>query len=260
MNLTKQLETAKKAAILAGEQIMNVYKTDFFDMIDIKADRSPLTVADSVANKVISDLLLETFPDISVLSEESLEDKSRLQNDWCWIVDPLDGTKEFIKRNGEFTVNIALSYQGHPVLGVIYMPVQKTLYYASDGNGSFKETEKQTKKIHTSSKTRNLSLVCSKSHASIQLTNLVNEHQNQIAKKVSAGSSLKGAMVAEGSADVYYRFGLTHEWDTAAMHCIVEQAGGIFRQMDHSKMTYNRRDTLNEKGFYAINCAENLWV
>jgi 3'(2'), 5'-bisphosphate nucleotidase len=185
----------------------------------------------------------------------------RFNSDWCWIVDPLDGTKEFINKNGEFTVNIALAHKGRPVLGVISVPVAQTLYYGAVGIGSFKETDgQQAVRINVTDKTDKLILVGSRSHASDELTSLLEGKKDLISEVLSAGSSLKGTMVAEGAADVYYRFGYTCEWDTAAMHCIVEQAGGIFRQMDGSEMKYNRKDNLNKKGFYVVNRKENIWA
>jgi len=259
MSLQRHLEIAKQAAVLAGSEIMKIYATDFGSSIEIKADNSPLTAADKAANAVILDMLHDEFPLISILSEENTSDETRFKNDWCWIVDPLDGTKEFIKKNDEFTVNIALAHKGKPVLGVIFVPVKETLYFAAEGLGAFKEQGGRVSHIGVTGKTNELILVGSKSHASEQLKALIEEKKELISETVSAGSSLKGTMVAEGKADVYYRFGYTCEWDTAAMHCIVEQAGGIFKQMDGSEMTYNRRNNLNEKGFFVVNRAENIW-
>jgi 3'(2'), 5'-bisphosphate nucleotidase len=260
MNLQNRLAVAKNAAILAGKEIMKIYKTDFDKSIEIKADNSPLTIADKAANNVIIGMLHKEFPRISILSEESTSDTTRVENNWCWIVDPLDGTKEFIKRNGEFTVNIALAHKGKPVLGVIYVPVKEVLFFAAEREGAFREENGHASRIHVTDKTESLVLVGSKSHESVHLKALISAKQDLICDTISAGSSLKGTMVAEGAADVYYRFGYTCEWDTAAMHCIVEQAGGIFRQIDGSEMTYNRENNLNEKGFYVVNCAENIWI
>jgi len=257
---TRQLESAKSAAVVAGIKIMEIYETDFSDSIEIKEDNSPLTIADKAANEVITDMLKAQHPKISILSEESTEDITRFSNDHVWIVDPLDGTKEFIKRNGEFTVNIALVYKHKVQIGVIYVPTTKQLFYAAKGMGAFKESSGKTEELCVSGKTSNLVIAASKSHASKQLSELIEEKKDLISEKISAGSSLKGVMVAQANADVYYRFGLTCEWDTAAMQCIIEMAGGIFRQMDGSKMEYNRKNNLNEKGFYAVNRKENIWV
>jgi 3'(2'), 5'-bisphosphate nucleotidase len=145
---------------------------------------------------------------------------------------------------------------------VIYVPVTKMLYYALKGEGAYMEVVEsgEVKQLKVSKKTSNLIWIGSKSHSSEKEKNLIEAHMEIISNTISAGSSLKGCMVAQGEADVYYRFGLTSEWDTAAMQCIVEEAGGIFRQMDGSKMVYNRENNLNEKGFYIVNRPENIWV
>jgi len=254
------IDIIKNLAIQAGQAIMKIYETDF--QVETKQDNSPLTLADITANEIIVQGLKENFPDYAILSEEAKDDKSRLSNHNCFIVDPLDGTKEFLKKNDQFTVNIALSYQHKPVMGVIYVPVTKQLYYAYKSLGAYLENSEtgEVNKLSVSNKTHNLIMVGSKSHSSEKEENLKKEHQKFILKTISAGSSLKGCMIAEGKADVYYRFGLTCEWDTAAMQCIVEEAGGIFRQMDGSEMMYNRENTLNEKGFFVVNKKENIWI
>lgn len=253
------LEQMKKLAVEAGKIIMEIYETDFD--VDYKDDASPLTMADKRANAHIVSHLTEAFPEIAMLSEEMKDDKSRRENDYCFIVDPLDGTKEFVKRNGQFTVNIALIYKGNPVLGVIYVPVSKDLYYASVEDGTYKKDGATGEDIRLSvtDKTTDLTWVGSKSHSSEKEENMIKAHEAQISNVISAGSSLKGCLVAEGKADVYYRFGLTCEWDTAAMHCIAEQAGAIVAQIDHTELVYNRENTLNEKGFYIVNTKANVW-
>lgn len=247
-------------ALKAGKAIMNIYGTDF--SVSYKGDESPLTAADQEANAIIVDGLKKTYPDIAVLSEEAKDDMHRRSNDTCFIVDPLDGTKEFVNRNGEFTVNIALVHQGKPILGVIYVPVTGQVYSAAKGKGAYRSEggDKDGQRLQVSRKLDQLIWIGSKSHSSEKESELIAGHRALISETISAGSSLKGCRVAEGKADVYYRFGLTCEWDTAAMQCIVEEAGGIFRQMDGSEMTYNRENTLNEKGFYIVNRPENIWV
>ncbi len=251
MNLINELNTAKELAIRAGGAIINVYN-DCFE-IEYKADESPITLADKKANEIIVSSLKERFPKYSILSEESEDDKSRLQNDWCWIIDPLDGTKEFVKKNGEFTVNIALAYKNKVVLGVIFIPVTGELYYAAKGIGAFYQYKGKSEKISVSSRTTDLKLVKSRTHATYKLSDLIEKNKDKIASIESAGSSIKGCLIAKGAADIYYRFSLTQEWDTAAMQCIVESAGGIFKQMDDTPMLYNRENTLNDKGFYILN-------
>lgn len=254
------LNTLKELAVKAGEAIMSVYNTDF--EVDYKEDESPLTMADRKANAIIVEQLRTQYPEYAILSEEEKDDRKRMSNDNCFIVDPLDGTKEFVKRNGEFTVNIALSHKGTPVAGVIYVPVTKDLYYASKEEGAFKQdgTTGEVCKLQVSDKVTDLIWVGSKSHSSEKEAALIQTHQSSIGETISAGSSLKGCMVAEGKADVYYRFGYTCEWDTAAMQCIAEQAGAIVKQMDLTPLTYNRENTLNEKGFFIVNRTENVWV
>lgn len=260
MDLIKHIELCKELAVKAGKAIMEIYATDFDDSIEIKDDKSPLTLADTLANEIIITGLIKEFPDISILSEESVDDATRYTNDYVWVIDPLDGTKEFIKKNGQFTVNIALAYKGKPVLGVIYVPVTETLFYASKGQAAYKEENGIVTEISVTNKLENLVWVGSKSHSGEKEEALINSHKEIISETISAGSSLKGMMVAEGKADVYYRFGYTCEWDTCAMQCIVEEAGGLFRQMDSTEMTYNRENNLNEKGFYIVNKKENIWV
>ena len=253
----KELEIAKKAAILAGEAILEVYESGDFG-VEAKADDSPLTKADKAANRIIVDMLKEAFPEYAILSEEEKDDLARLDNDLCFVVDPLDGTKEFIKRNGQFTVNIALSYKHKTVMGVVYVPVTGELYYAAKGHGSFLEVNGQIIRIRVSTEKKekkDLNVVMSNSHGAAQMDQLLKKHN--ITNFVKVGSSLKGCMIAKGAADVYYRYGPTMEWDTAAMQCIVEEAGGLLMQMDGTEMTYNREDSLNAKGFYILNDIEN---
>jgi 3'(2'), 5'-bisphosphate nucleotidase len=208
-------------------------------------------------NKYGIDLMLEIpFED---LSEEEKDDLSRLENDLCFVIDPLDGTKEFIKQNGQFTVNIALSYRHRTVMGVIYVPVTGELYYAAKGHGSFMEENGKCIRLHVNSEDKqksDLNVVMRNSHGAAEMDALIKKYG--LKNYVKVGSSLKGCMIAKGAADVYYRFGPTMEWDTAAMQCIVEEAGGLLRQMDGTEMLYNREDSLNRKGFYILNRIENI--
>ncbi len=253
MKLSKELEIAKEAAVEAGNIILEIYNQKF--KIDYKEDQSPVTQADRLADEAIVDRLKNEFPQYAVLSEESKDDLKRLENDWCWIVDPLDGTKEFIKKNGEFTVNIALIFEHRVVLGVVYIPVKKALFYAVKGEGAFLEEKGEVQRIKVSHREYNIRAACSRSHTSEKLKRIL--HENGINHLVFAGSALKGCMIAKGDAEIYYRYGKTCEWDTAALQCVVEEAGGIFRQMDDSEMIYNRENTINEKGFYILNKEEN---
>src|SRR6056297_2790476 len=184
MNIEIIVITIKRLSIQAGQAIMKIYETDF--NVEYKGDDSPLTLADKTANDIIVSALKEEYPDYAILSEESRDDKSRLKNDYCFIVDPLDGTKEFVKRNGQFTVNIALAYKGKPILGVIYVPVTKQLYYESKGEGAYLEDTKtgEVKKLSVTDKTSDLIWVGSRSHSSGKEENLISAHKDVIAETV----------------------------------------------------------------------------
>ena len=158
-------------------------------------------------------------------------------------------------------MNIALAKNGEPMMGVVYAPVLEELYFALKGAGAYLEDKDgHVTPLSVTSHTENLKLVASKSHRSEKLDKMMEANQDKITELVSYGSSLKGCMVAAGSADIYYRFGLTCEWDTCAMQAVVECAGGIMMQMDKTPMTYNRKNTLNEKGFFIVNRKENIFV
>ncbi len=254
----RELEVAKELALKAGAEILDVYENCEDIELTYKDGDMPLTAADRRANRVIVEGLRKAYPGYAILSEEEQDNRRRLQNDFCFIVDPLDGTKEFIKRNGQFTVNIALSYKGRSVMGVIYVPVTGELYFASEGNGAYlQKKDGSMKGIHVSDITEvsEIRVVMSGSHGCKEMDQLIEKYDFQ--NLIRMGSSLKGCLVAVGEAEIYYRFNPTMEWDTAAMQCIVEEAGGIFKQMDDTEMRYNRENSLNEKGFYAINCQFN---
>jgi 3'(2'), 5'-bisphosphate nucleotidase len=256
--LSKALEIAKESAKIASEAIMAIYKTDF-DVL-YKADASPVTLADQQADKIIREHIHEHFPSHGLLSEESMDDLERLDKDYCWIIDPVDGTKEFVQKTDEFTVNIALTYKGETLLGVVYVPVFDEMYFAIKGEGSFYEKNGVISKNQVSDRSENLRILSSKHHKSEGFLDMVEASAEKINEVLGVGSSLKGCLIARGEAECYFRFGLTSEWDTSAVQIIVEEAGGIFRQLDHSKMTYNRLDTLNRKGFYIVNKKENILI
>ncbi len=247
-------------ATTAGVAIMNIYENEeTFASVEYKLDKSPLTLADKSSNDIIVSALKKNFPSYSVLSEEDKDDMSRLERPYCFIVDPLDGTKEFIKRNGQFTVNIALAYNHEVIMGVIYVPVSGELYFASKDNGAFyRDNTGNTLEISVSDviDLNKLRLVMSSSHGCAEMEEIIEKYE--FTNFVKMGSSLKGCLVAKGDAEIYYRHNPTMEWDTAAMQCIAEQAGAIFRQMDGSKMTYNRENSLNDKGFFIVNSKNNI--
>jgi len=238
-------ETLLSIVRKAGERIIEIYNDpEFSKIVDFKSDNSPLTLADEASHRVIKQELTENYPDLSILSEEDemeIEYVTRKEWDAYWLVDPLDGTKEFINRNGEFTVNIALIK-----LGMIYVPVQDTFYYGDRERGAFmKEGSNEARKIFVNNNKNDLIAVRSKSHASEEENEVLERYG--VADFISVGSSLKFCMVAEGKADIYYRHGPTMEWDTAAGQAIVEAAGGkVYKGNQTLQMfTYNKEDLLN---------------
>lgn len=255
MNL---LKTAIQAALDAGEVILKIYNSGDFD-IEIKGDNSPLTKADKASHDVIMSYLTKT--DIPVLSEEGrdIPYEERRKWDQLWIVDPIDGTKEFIKRNGEFTVNIALIKNQKPVLGVIFVPARAELYFSSQEIGAFKvsvdrelieieELIDNASRLPLIREDKTFTIVASRSHMSRETEDYVQQMKDKHGdvNLISRGSSLKLCMVAEGMADCYPRFAPTMEWDTAAGQSICNHAG--FRVIDwvtQSPMLYNRNKLLN---------------
>lgn len=240
------LEIAKEAAIAGGKEILEVYNGEI--KVDMKEDKSPLTEADRRAHNAIVKFLDKTG--IPVLSEEGKAIPYEDRKSWnkLWIVDPLDGTKEFIKRNGEFTVNIALIENGIPVMGVIYVPVKDILYYGMADYGSFKEENGTTLELPQPKSTSNYVAVGSRSHMSEETETYFNDLKAKYGdvEVVSMGSSLKICLVAEGVADVYPRFAPTMEWDTAAGHAIAKFAGKTLLDYKTQKeMKYNREELLN---------------
>ncbi|MBN2260158.1 MAG: 3'(2'),5'-bisphosphate nucleotidase CysQ [Clostridiales bacterium] len=251
----KELKVAIELAVEAGKRILKIYNSDTYD-ITIKIDESPVTTADHMANELIVKGLYKEFPQYAILAEESIDNLERLNYESCWLVDPLDGTKEFIKHNDEFSVNIALVYKQRPVLGVIYNPVTEELYYAIENEGSFYEqTNKVLKEIAVSEKVDEIRALRSRSRISPKLTEMY-DNEKKIKEVIKMGSSLKGCTIAKGEAEIYYSLGKTMEWDTAAMEIIVLEAGGVFKQLDDTVMLYNRRNSTN-KGFYILNKVEN---
>ncbi len=256
--MTHLLKTAIEASLKAGKRIMEIYDHEDFE-VDFKGDKSPLTKADLASHEIIMSYLKET--EIPVLSEEGKGIPYEDRKNWSqlWIVDPIDGTKEFIKKNGEFTVNIALVENQVPILGVIYVPAMDELYYADKENGSFKvnnlcgftnleEIQKNAVKLPMSLEKESFTVVASKSHLSPETEEYIRglEKQHGKVNSISKGSSLKLCMVAEGKADCYPRFAPTMEWDTAAGQAICTYAGKTVLDYNTKKeMLYNRENLLN---------------
>lgn len=247
----------------AGGRILQIYNTDFD--IEHKDDKSPLTNADMASHDTIIDALSKLTPDIPVLSEESAKLPFDQRSQWTvyWLVDPLDGTREFIKRNGEFTVNIALIDHHKSVLGVIHVPVLDIDYFAYSGGGAFKSEHGGSPQAITVNRLQpnKLTVAGSRSHGSEEMQQYMNRltaSYDQI-DMLSMGSSLKFCLVAEGKADLYPRLGLTSEWDTAAAQCIVEQAGGYVTKTDMSELQYNTKDSLLNPFFFVFGDNQQDW-
>ena len=256
-----EIDSLIDIAIKAGAGIMAIYNTDY--TVSYKNDQSPLTDADTAANQIIVDSL-KAISDYPLISEEEKEIPYQIRKDYetYWLIDPLDGTKEFVKRNGEFTVNIALIKNGVPIMGVVYAPAMTTLYYASEKTGAFKceqvtidssldEISKNSIKLENgserSAKTK-LTIVASKSHLSSETQDFIDlmKEKYKTVDTISKGSSLKLCMVAEGTADVYPRFAPTMEWDTAAGHAICRIAGYQVNEYPADiPLKYNKENLLN---------------
>jgi 3'(2'), 5'-bisphosphate nucleotidase len=229
----------------AGKAILEVYGTDF--EIKCKEDHSPLTLADMRSHRIIADSLRSRYPDIPVLSEEGKEVPFETRRNWdrFWLVDPLDGTKEFVKRNGEFTVNIALVEGCTPVAGLIYIPVTKRLFMADAREGCWEISESGRRRLKVSQILASgpVRIVRSRSHPSPgleELLSLIPSHEI-----INRGSALKFCAVAGGEADFYPRFGPTWEWDTAAGQAIVTSAGGVMLDLSGKPFAYNKENLLN---------------
>ncbi len=237
----------------AGDAIMKIYESGEIGTTS-KADQSPLTLADLASHNAIVEGLQECAPEIPVLSEEAADIQYAERSQWpvYWLVDPLDGTKEFIKRNGEFTVNIALIEDGKPVLGVVYAPVLQTCYYAAQGVGAYMQRNGDTAraiKVESRIQGKPIKVVASRSHSDERTTALlerIGDHET-----ISMGSSLKFCLVAEGKANCYPRLGPTMEWDTAAAHAVVNEAGGCVCESNGHELRYNKPDLHNPE-FYVI--------
>lgn len=263
MDYVSLLKLSVKAAIEAGEEILKIYSTNF--EVEIKSDNTPVTGADKASGKRIAQVLAPSG--IPVISEEEEMPEFAVRKSWhrTWIVDPLDGTKEYVKRNGEFAVNIALVENGKPVIGVIYAPVQKDIYFACNGLGSYKiiqhdliyELTKKnitehlfefSKKLPIQKPPKSYTLVASRSHLSREVSDRVKYLKNLYGQIdiISVGSSIKQCWVAEGKAHEYPRFGTTMEWDTAAGQCILEESGN--KLVDYETdlpLKYNKENMKN---------------
>jgi 3'(2'), 5'-bisphosphate nucleotidase len=247
-----------KAAYDAEVKIREVYATPFD--VEIKSDNSPVTAADKGADAMIRKELHEKFPHYAFLTEESADDKSRLKNDYVFIVDPVDGTKEFVAKNGEFCTNIALAYQHEIVVGVVNVPMKNVLYYAVKGQGAYRlERGKAPVRIQVDDKTSDLTCLRSRSFFTPAEQALMEKHKDKITHVVCQGAAMKFCLIAEGKAEISYReSGGTKEWDIAAGKIILEEAGGYLLKHDGSTYHFNREDVYNHDPYILVNRKENV--
>ncbi|MES2490875.1 MAG: 3'(2'),5'-bisphosphate nucleotidase CysQ [Pseudomonadota bacterium] len=256
------LDLAKKVVAIsqeAGELIMGFYRSSF--TVTQKSDDSPLTQADLAAHKYISAALEKLTPDIPVLSEEAANISYEVRKSWkrYWLVDPLDGTREFVKRNDDFTVNIALIEEGEAIIGVVHVPAFNMSYYAARGAGAFELNAGVERRIHVRAPVPAVPyFVITRNNRDAVLDALLAKLPAHEA--VSRGSALKICLVASGDADLYPRTGPTSEWDTAAGHCVVNEAGGtILRLPELTPLRYNQKDSLLNPGFVVIGDQQYGW-
>ncbi|MBT3530330.1 MAG: 3'(2'),5'-bisphosphate nucleotidase CysQ [Gammaproteobacteria bacterium] len=261
----EQLESLLDIAAAAGREILTVYNQSEAIEVEKKADDSPITLADRNAHKLIEARLQEWTPEIPVFSEESdtIEPSVRKSWDKYWLVDPLDGTKEFVKRNGEFTVNIALIENGVATAGVVHVPVSGITYLGRVGLAAYKIEKARCTKISVSNLDQNAAvrIVASRSHKGESLEKLIRhiEHKLGEVEVVSMGSSLKMCLIAEGKADIYPRLAPTSEWDTAAAHAVVSAAGGRIVDTGFKDLRYNQKELLLNPNFIALGDSAYPW-
>lgn len=258
-DLKELLDPVIQVAYQAGKVIMEVYDAGFD--IEEKQDHTPVTEADMAANDIIESSLKDLTPHLPILTEEAKPIPYSERQKWAryWLIDPLDGTREFIKRNGEFTVNIALIDNGEPALGLVYAPVIGVLYFAAKGQGAFKQSStSEPVAIHVREKCGEKTVVaCGRSHPSDEMQEFINnlgEHEI-----IRVGSALKSCLVAEGKADLYARLGPTSEWDTAAAQCVVEEAGGAITDTKMERIRYNSKDDLLNPHFFVAGDGSINW-
>ena len=254
------VDVAEQAAVL----IMDVYQKKDFD-VQIKSDKTPVTQADLLAHHLIVDKLNKLTPDIPILSEESINIPWQSRKTWqtYWLIDPLDGTKEFVDRNGEFTINIALINNGTPIIGVVLAPAVDQLYLAAKNIGAFKRTDQKnlvpihSRSVPVTQGQKNFTVVIGRRSFSDSLNTLFDKLP--LHTVLNLGSSLKTCHIAEGKADLYPRYGKTSEWDTAAAQCILECAGGSVTNMQLSPLSYNSKESLLNPSFIAWGDASINW-
>ncbi|MBS3805602.1 MAG: 3'(2'),5'-bisphosphate nucleotidase CysQ [Oleiphilaceae bacterium] len=244
MNYASLLTDVLNIADKASQRVLEIYKTDF--EVEFKDDKSPLTAADIASHDIIEAGLRALTPDIPILSEESANAPWSERSNWTrfWLVDPIDGTKDFTKRSGEFTVNIALVENGEPVLGVVTAPALGDAYWGIKGEGAWKrDSSDQVRRIHVVAPPEQKRVVASKNHLNDETREFIESLGKH--KLVQAGSSLKFCRIAEGEADIYPRIGPTCEWDTGAAHAVLNAAGGKVETLAGEPLLYGKEDVFN---------------
>ena len=262
-SISSLLDIAKSAAQAAGKVVMEIYDSGDYKSYQ-KDDDSPVTSADYKANEVILAILKRKTPHIPTMSEESDNGSLNERKDWhrYWLIDPIDGTQEFIARSGDFAVNIALVEDNQPVIGVIYWPPGETLYFASKGHGAFKESRTENKRIHVRKfddpEQDPVMIAISRRQARENVMRSMSDHRTY--QTYPTGScSLKSCFIAEGKADVFLRLGVTGEWDTGASQCIVSEAGGNILAHDFSPLSYNERNSVTNPDFIVMGDQRVNW-
>jgi 3'(2'), 5'-bisphosphate nucleotidase len=259
MNPTELINPIVDLAIEAGQAILEVYATDFD--VQEKGDQSPLTQADLASHRCIVAGLTALTPDIPIISEEEGLPEFSERGQWqrYWLIDPLDGTKEFVNRNGEFTVNIALIDKHRPIFGVVHVPVQDKTYIGCEGHGSELRDGGTTTPIQVASSSGDpVRIVGSRSHRGSSLDAFLQKVGPS--DMLPMGSSLKFCVVAEGRADIYPRLGPTSEWDTAAAQAVVEQAGGKVLELNGKPLSYNAKEDILNPWFVVIGATDRDWL
>ncbi len=255
------LDIAIKAAHKAGVEVMRFYENDDFSEYT-KDDNSPVTDADLAANAVLEHMLAELTPDIPIISEESEYLTLKKRQDWrrYWLLDPIDGTGEFIQKSGDFAVNIALVENGWPAIGVIHAPAHEVTYYASKGHGAFKQNKKGVKQIRVAEYdgSRAINVGVSRRQKLAIMGQYLNSNYAYEHKPLGS-CSLKSCQIAEGTTDCYLRIGPTGEWDTGASQCILEEAGGTIMDSELNPLSYNKRESLMNPDFIALGNASINW-
>ncbi|AWL10616.1 3'(2'),5'-bisphosphate nucleotidase [Saliniradius amylolyticus] len=263
MPLDALLNIAKDAAYEAGQEVLRIYESGDFKSYT-KADQSPVTSADFRANEIICHRLLEATPQIPIMSEEQNNGALSEREHWqrYWLIDPIDGTQEFVARSGDFAINISLVEDNQPVLGVIYWPIGDTLYFARQGSGAFKQADGQTQPINVrrldDPSESKVIIAISRRQAQEKVMNSLSS-ERQYATLPLGSCSLKACFVAEGKADVFLRIGVTGEWDTGAPQCIVAEAGGQVLAANFEPLTYNRRNSLINPDFVVLGDPDVDW-